>query len=448
MAREPSPEQPLRGQRESTQRRRRRQQRGASVESQIEQTQVSEIIENLEDRIYKEKIKETFERYIQNYQNYVNLLNITRELFEREWESVVEEYFIEAKQNALERASELTTGVTSERRTAVFRGVLEDEIRLKEKELENEFRMILGLHLLTLNPGNPIVMEFLREKCSIENILKFIEPINQPPGIGSIFYAGEREIEYKQITFKINPAWASFLVNVLVEKSKTREDIEKIAERLREVIRKHLDFIRENISRNESFLLERIKRRLARIAGDLNLKTQEGLEMLLKRRKIARKILGLKDDELLTEERLRRLTQNQLDEISTKAQGEQINFEEEKKKAFEEEVKILMRELEESLNLKPEELMKKDPEELKQLLEQLNQTAQVLGVPLEELRKATTEEEKKKANEKLQKALESVKDIAGILGGMALSGFLLWFSLIGFFFPVWAIEKMQKEIKI
>ncbi|GIW66403.1 MAG: hypothetical protein KatS3mg095_0301 [Candidatus Parcubacteria bacterium] len=47
-----------------------------------------------------------------------------------------------------------------------------------------------------------------------------------------------------------------------------------------------------------------------------------------------------------------------------------------------------------------------------------------------------------------KKFVEGAKDTATILAGLGLSGFLLWFSLIGFFLPVWVIERLRKEIKI
>ena len=63
----------------------------------------------------------------------------------------------------------------------------------------------------------------------------------------------------------------------------------------------------------------------------------------------------------------------------------------------------------------------------------------------EEVEKAKEEEKKEEEKEqKWQPILENLQ----LAGGLLVSGFFLWLAFLGFFAPLWLIEKARKEIKI
>lgn len=86
-----------------------------------------------------------------------------------------------------------------------------------------------------------------------------------------------------------------------------------------------------------------------------------------------------------------------------------------------------------------EALMKAKPDQIQKWLESFQQLAQAI----EKVSKAEGKEEKEKAaNEMMGKLKETLEILTKMLG----TGVLLWFALIGFFFPLWLIAKMDETV--
>jgi len=82
----------------------------------------------------------------------------------------------------------------------------------------------------------------------------------------------------------------------------------------------------------------------------------------------------------------------------------------------------------------------KNPNELKKAVE----VVENLRKRIKEARSETNKEEKIK---KVKEILNEVKDFFKLVGTLILTGGFLWFAVLGFYFPIWLIEKMRKEVE-
>jgi hypothetical protein len=94
------------------------------------------------------------------------------------------------------------------------------------------------------------------------------------------------------------------------------------------------------------------------------------------------------------------------------------------------------------INIIEQKILSKNPEKLKKVLELLKKLKE------SKIKEAKEEKEPEKKAEKLKKILSTTSDVLKILGGLILAGGLLWIAFLGFFAPLWLIEKVKKDAKI
>ena len=94
------------------------------------------------------------------------------------------------------------------------------------------------------------------------------------------------------------------------------------------------------------------------------------------------------------------------------------------------------------INIIEQKILEKNPEKLKKVLELLKKLKEG------KIKEAKEEKEPEKKEEKLKEILSTTSDVLKILGGLILAGGLLWIAFLGFFAPLWLIEKVKKDVKI
>jgi hypothetical protein len=94
------------------------------------------------------------------------------------------------------------------------------------------------------------------------------------------------------------------------------------------------------------------------------------------------------------------------------------------------------------INIIEQKILSKNPEKLKKVLELLKKLKEG------KIKEAKEEKEPEKKAEKLKEILSTTSDVLKILGGLILAGGLLWIAFLGFFAPLWLIEKVKKDVKI
>lgn len=105
----------------------------------------------------------------------------------------------------------------------------------------------------------------------------------------------------------------------------------------------------------------------------------------------------------------------------------------------EKEVDEMIRNLEKLSEVDFEELKKLPPNVLNEYLKGMRQLGELIG----EIEKAKEKGEKVEEHPNWEK----IKGAIDTLGGIILTGGLLWFALFGFFLPLWIIEKLKGQIE-
>jgi uncharacterized coiled-coil protein SlyX len=100
------------------------------------------------------------------------------------------------------------------------------------------------------------------------------------------------------------------------------------------------------------------------------------------------------------------------------------------------------KEVQKWINIIEQKILSKNPEKLKKVLELLKKLKEG------KIKEAKEEKKPEKKAEKLKEILSATSDVLKILGGLILAGGLLWIAFLGFFAPLWLIERVKKDVKI
>jgi uncharacterized protein YpuA (DUF1002 family) len=135
-------------------------------------------------------------------------------------------------------------------------------------------------------------------------------------------------------------------------------------------------------------------------------------------------------------EKLREIIDNLKQHLGRDPTEEELNraIEQEAERLAEETIKQLMEDIEKTLPV----LTDLSGEQLEAHLRGLQGLAEQLG------------EAKEKAEKEGKKEIDwgPILDNIKLVGGLLASGFLLWIAFLGFFAPLWLIEKVKKDVKI
>ncbi|MFZ8847827.1 MAG: hypothetical protein ACO2O4_01100, partial [Minisyncoccia bacterium] len=104
----------------------------------------------------------------------------------------------------------------------------------------------------------------------------------------------------------------------------------------------------------------------------------------------------------------------------------------------------------------PQEARKKAEEFVDEFIRNLERNLpQIINLSQEELEQVLNglkglAEQVEKAEKEGKKEIDwgPILDNIKLVGGLLASGFLLWIAFLGFFAPLWLIEKVKKDVKI
>ena len=209
------------------------------------------------------------------------------------------------------------------------------------------------------------------------------------------------EVEGRKITFRlegqkvqINRVWTPTLLMILHERTKDKKEVEKFLRELIEKIRQNINVLKENYK--------------------------------------VKYIDAIKNNP----EKLREIRDNLRQDLRREPTEEELNraIEQEAERLAEETIKQLMEDIEKTLPV----LTDLSGEQLEAHLRALQGLAEQLG------------ESKEKAEKEGKKEIDwgPILDNIKLAGVLLASGFLLWIAFLGFFAPLWLIERVKKDAKI
>jgi len=348
------------------------------------------------------KIRKHLEGLLQGYKEYIELLGYDLSGFSKRFiENLLQQNLQELQQEVEIRTRFYMDQHPEAVKEAIETAFVNEVFSEYRDSIETILRRYLGVLFLNsealFNNKNTRekVIEFLRRKCSINDIRMFLN------NVGIIVDHIPVEVEGRKITFRlegqkvqINRVWTPTLLMILHEQTKDKKEVEKFLRELIEKIRQNIDVLKENYKikyieeiKNDPEKLEEIK---------ANLRQQLGREP--------------------TEEELNRAIEQEAEKLA----GETI--------------KQLMEDIEKTLPV----LTDLTGEQLEGHLRALQGLTEQLG------------EAKEKAEKEGKKEIDwgPILDNIKLVGGLLASGFLLWIAFLGFFAPLWLIERVKKDAKI
>jgi hypothetical protein len=353
--------------------------------------------ESLED-----KIRKHLEGLLQGYKDYIKLLEYDLSGFSNRFiENLLQQNLQELQQEVEIRTqsymNQRPEAVKEEIETAFVNEVFSEY----RDSIEATFRRYLGVLFLNSEAlfnnekDREKVIEFLRKKCSIDDIRMFLN------NVGIIVDHIPVEVEGKRITFRlegqkvqINRVWTPTLLMILHERTKDKKEVERFLRELIEKIRQNINVLKENYKVKYIDAIKKNPEKLREIID--NLKQHLGRDP--------------------TEEELNRAIEQEAERLA------------------EETIKQLMEDIEKTLPV----LTDLSGEQLEAHLRGLQGLAEQLG------------EAKEKAEKEGKKEIDwgPILDNIKLVGGLLASGFLLWIAFLGFFAPLWLIERVKKDVKI
>jgi|GEM_PF-2352684 len=365
-----------------------------------EQQQGPEI--QLQPESLEDKIRKHLEGLLQGYKGYIELLGYDLTGFSKRFiENLLSQNLQELQQEVERRVqfymSQHTEAVKEEIETAFVNEVFSEY----RDSIEATLRRYLGILFLNSETlfnnekDREKVIEFLRKKCSIDDIRMFLN------NVGIIVDHIPVEVEGKRITFRlegqkvqINRVWTPTLLMILDKRTEDKKEVEKFLRELIEKIRQNINVLKENYKRK---YIEEIKNK---------------------------------------PEKLREIKDNLKQQLRREPTEEELNraIEQEAEKLTEETIKQLIEDIEKTLPI----LTDLSGEQLEAHLRGLQGLAEQLG------------EAKEKAEKEGKKEIDwgPILDNIKLVGGLLASGFLLWIAFLGFFAPLWLIERVKKDVKI
>ena len=365
-----------------------------------EQQQGPEI--QLQPESLEDKIRKHLEGLLQGYKGYIELLGYDLTGFSKRFiENLLSQNLQELQQEVERRVqfymSQHTEAVKEEIETAFVNEVFSEY----RDSIEATLRRYLGILFLNSETlfnnekDREKVIEFLRKKCSIDDIRMFLN------NVGIIVDHIPVEVEGKRITFRlegqkvqINRVWTPTLLMILDKRTEDKKEVEKFLRELIEKIRQNINVLKENYKRK---YIEEIKNK---------------------------------------PEKLREIKDNLKQQLRRGPTEEELNraIEQEAEKLTEETIKQLIEDIEKTLPI----LTDLSGEQLEAHLRGLQGLAEQLG------------EAKEKAEKEGKKEIDwgPILDNIKLVGGLLASGFLLWIAFLGFFAPLWLIERVKKDVKI
>jgi hypothetical protein len=354
--------------------------------------------ESLED-----KIRKHLEGLLQGYKEYIELLGYDLSGFSKRFiENLLQQNLQELQREVEIRTQSYMSQNPGAVKEAIETAFVNEVFSEYRDSIEATLRRYLGVlfldseALFNNEKAREKVVEFLRKKCSIDDIRMFLN------NVGIIVDHIPVEVEGRKITFRlegqkvqINRVWTPTLLMILHEQTKDKKEVEKFLRELIEKIRQNINVLKENYKRK---YIEEIKNKPEKL---------EEIKANLRQR------LGGGDP---TKEELNRAIEQEAERLA------------------EETIKQLMEDIEKTLPV----LTDLSGEQLEAHLRALQGLAEQLG------------EAKEKAEKEGKKEIDwgPILDNIKLVGGLLASGFLLWIAFLGFFAPLWLIERVKKDVKI
>jgi hypothetical protein len=365
-----------------------------------EQQQGPEI--QLQPESLEDKIRKHLEGLLQGYKEYIELLGYDLSGFSKRFIGNLLSQNLQELQQEVEIRTRFYIDQHPEAvKEAIETAFVNEVFSEYQNSIEATLRRYLGVLFLNSEAlfnnekAREKVIEFLRKKCSIDDIRMFLN------NVGIIVDHIPVEVEGRKITFRlegqkvqINRVWTPTLLMILHEQTKDKKEVEKFLRELIEKIRQNINVLKENYKVKYIDAIKNNPEKLREIKG--NLIKQLGREP--------------------TEEELNRAIEQEAERLA------------------EETIKQLMEDIEKTLPV----LTDLSGEQLEAHLRTLQGLAEQLG------------EAKEKAEKEGKKEIDwgPVLDNIKLVGGLLASGFLLWIAFLGFFAPLWLIERVKKDVKI
>ncbi len=353
--------------------------------------------ESLED-----KIKKHLEVLLQGYEEYIKLLGYGPSEFSKRFiENLLQQNLQELQQEVEIRTRFYMDQHPEAVKEAIETAFVNEVFSEYRDSIEATLRRYLGVlflnneELFNNEKYREKVIEFLRKKCSMDDIRMFLN------NVGIIVDHIPVEVEGRKITFRlegqkvqINRVWTPTLLMILHERTKDKKEVEKFLRELIEKIRQNINVLKENYKVKYIDAIKNNPEKLREIID--NLKQHLGRDP--------------------TEEELNRAIEKEAERLA------------------EETIKQLMEDIEKTLPV----LTDLSGEQLEAHLRALQGLAEQLG------------EAKEKAEKEGKKEIDwgPILDNIKLVGGLLASGLLLWITFLGFFAPLWLIERVKKEAKI
>jgi hypothetical protein len=372
-----------------------------TIPSQVsEQQQGPEI--QLQPESLEDKIRKHLEGLLQGYKEYIELLGYDLSEFSKRFiENLLQQNLQELQEEVEIRTQSYMNQRPEAVKEAIETAFVNEVFSEYRDSIEATLRRYLGVLFLNSEAlfnnekAREKVIEFLRKKCSIDDIRMFLN------NVGIIVDHIPVEVEGRKITFRlegqkvqINRVWTPTLLMILHERTKDKKEVEKFLRELIEKIRQNINVLKENYKVRYIDAIKNNPEKLGEIKG--NLIQQLGREP--------------------TEEELNRAIEQEAERLA------------------EETIKQLMEDIEKTLPV----LTDLTGEQLEGHLRALQGLAEQLAAA------------KEKAEKEGKKEIDwgPILDNIKLVGGLLASGFLLWIAFLGFFAPLWLIERVKKEAKI
>jgi DNA-directed RNA polymerase specialized sigma subunit len=353
--------------------------------------------ESLED-----KMRKHLEGLLRGYEEYIKLLGYDLSGFSKRFiENLLSQNLQELQQEVEIRTRFYMDQHPEAVKEAIETAFVNEVFSEYQNSIETTLRRYLGVLFLNSETlfnnekAREKVIEFLRKKCSIDDIRMFLN------NVGIIVDHIPVEVERRKITFRlegqkvqINRVWTPTLLIILHEQTKDKKEVEKFLRELIEKIRQNINVLRENYK--------------------------------------VKYIDAIKNNS----EKLEEIKANLIQRLGREPTKEELNraIEQEAERLAEETIKQLMEDIEKTLPV----LTDLSGEQLESHLRALQGLAEQLG------------EAKEKAEKEGKKEIDwtPILDNIKLVGGLLASGFLLWIAFLGFFAPLWLIERVKKDVKI
>jgi hypothetical protein len=258
--------------------------------------------------------------------------------------------------------------------------------------LRENFRRYIGIFLLShiepLSNEAETVRKFLKDKCSIEDLEYFLKKKEERIFIIKGEGKEDKKIEFKikALDLEIKESWKQVIGLILVEHLNNKDEIIKYIKKILEKTKSDLETLKEQLKKDKAF--------------------RELVKASLIRKKGRKFILGSEIDKEIDK---------MIDELATK----------------------------EILDIA--ELNKLPGEDLRKFLVLLQEFGKELKLG-EEAKEEGKKEEKKE--EKPSEFLTALRDSLYTALLMGITSIPLWIAFLGFFAPLWLIERVKKEAKI